>query len=55
MEEWSNNACLGYVILAAKRMGLDEKQTQRLVDSVHAQFDEISVDEAADVYNKSPY
>jgi hypothetical protein len=55
MEEWSNNACLGYAILAAKRMKLDEKETQRFINSVKAQFDEISVEEAADVYCNSPY
>lgn len=55
MEEWSNNACLGYVILAAKRMKLNEKQTQDLVNSVRAQFDAVSTEEAAGVYRKSPY
>lgn len=55
MEEWSNNACLGYVILAAKRMKFTKKQTQDLVNSVRAQFDVVSTEEAAGVYRKSPY
>lgn len=54
-EEWSNNACLGYVILAAKRMRLTEKGTELLIQSVKAQFDSKSVEEAAQVYCKSPY
>lgn len=54
-ENWSNNACLGYVIKAAKRMKFTEKQTQDLVNSVRAQFDVVSTEEAAGVYRKSPY
>lgn len=55
MEEWSNNACLGYVILAAKRLKLNEKETQEFVNSVKAQFDCHSLEYAKDVYCKSPY
>jgi hypothetical protein len=55
LEDWSNNACLGYVILAAKRMKLNEKETKLFVQSVKAQFDSVSVDKAADVYCQSSY
>lgn len=55
MEDWSNNACLGYVILAAKRLNLSEKQTKDLVDSVKSQFDFVSVESAAHVYQRSSY
>jgi hypothetical protein len=55
MEDWSNNACLGYAILAAKRMKLTEKETQKFIESVRAQFDSVSVEDAAKIYCSSPY
>lgn len=55
MEEWSNNACLGYVIRAAVSLGYSKEKIQEIVSCVRGQFDFVSVEEAADVYNKSPY
>jgi hypothetical protein len=55
MEQWSNNACLGYVIEGAKALGYTDKHIEELVKAVRGQFDWTSVGEAAEVYNKSPY
>lgn len=55
MEDWSNNACLGYAIMGAKVAGLSEKQIQALVDGIRGKFDWKTVKEAADVFCKSPY
>jgi acyl-[acyl carrier protein]--UDP-N-acetylglucosamine O-acyltransferase len=55
MEEWSNSACLGYVILGLKRQGYSTEETEEIVAAVRSQFDSKSVEEAKEVYNKSPY
>jgi hypothetical protein len=55
MEQWSNNACLGYVIKGLREMGMSEDKIWNIVKSVRAEFDWITVEEAADIYNKSPY
>lgn len=55
MEMWSNNACLGYVIKGLQGMGIREEEIQQAVSAIRGQFDWISVEEAADIYNKSPY
>lgn len=53
--EWSNNACLGYVIQGTKKLGFSEEQTKQLVRAIYSEFDRKSVEEAKDVYNQSPY
>lgn len=55
MEEWSNNAALGYALLAANQIGYSEDEKKILVRTMYRIFDEKSVDEAKDIYNKSPY
>lgn len=52
---WSNNACLGYAILGAQKLGYSEEQLKQLVRGIYSQFDWKSVDEAKEIYNKSPY
>ena len=55
MEEWSNNACLGYAILGAKKLGYSEEQIEALVRAIYSGFDWVSIEEAKEVYSKSPY
>lgn len=52
---WSNNACLGYAILGAEKLGYDSDEIQKLIRAIYGEFDMKSVDEAKDTYNKSPY
>lgn len=52
---WSNNACLGYAILGAKKLGYDEEQIGKLIKAIYSEFDWKSVDQAKEIYNRSPY
>lgn len=52
---WSNNACLGYAILGAKRLGYSEEQTKQLVRAIYGEFDMTAVEEARTTYERSPY
>ena len=47
---WSNEACAGYLLRAAKLSGLGEEETKKLFHSLHESFDELSVDEAKEYY-----
>lgn len=53
--EWSNNACLGYAIMGARKLGYNDEQIHKLVRMIYGMFDFTSVDEAKDVYEKSDY
>lgn len=56
MEQWSNNACFGYAIAAAERIGMKSEQIDDLVKTMRSIMDmDLSVEEAKEVYNKSPY
>lgn len=54
-EEWSNNACLGYLILGAKRLRYTDDQITRIVRATNGQFDFTTIDEARQAYESSPY
>ena len=47
--------CLGYAILGAKNLGMDDKQIKKMVRSIYGEFDTKSVPEAEDVYRESEY
>ena len=49
MDEWSNNACEVYSILAMQAAGLDAKTIRRVLDQMRNYFDSVSVEEAAEV------
>ncbi|WP_175077641.1 hypothetical protein [Bacillus glycinifermentans] len=49
-----NQACLGYVILAAKRLGYSQEQINVLVLEVESEFKWKTAEEAADVYKAFP-
>lgn len=55
MEQWSNQACFGYAILAAKKAGMTPEQIQKMCRKMHLVHDEVSVDEAAKYYRESEY
>ncbi|WP_090647634.1 hypothetical protein [Paenibacillus sp. UNC496MF] len=54
-EPWSNNACLGYAILGAQKLGYSEEQLQKLVRAIYSEFDFKSIKEARAIYEQSPY
>lgn len=51
-EIWSNDACMGYCIRAAQLAGLDQDTIQKLLGACEVAFDELSVDEAAEIYRR---
>lgn len=53
--DWSNSASLGYTILGAKKLGYTDEQISQLVKAIYSEFDWKSVEEAKEVYNKSPF
>lgn len=55
MNQWSNQACFGYMILAAKKAGLNDEQLQQIVRKMHTVHDEVTVEEAAKFYRDSDY
>lgn len=44
---WSNDACMGYVLMAMRRAGLSEKEIQKVTEQMIWCFDDTTVDEAA--------
>lgn len=51
-EIWNNDACMGYFLRAAQIAELDQDTTRKVLEAYRAAFEEISVDEAADIYCK---
>lgn len=52
---WNNNACLGYAMLGAKRLGYTNKQVKDLLRAINSEFDFKTVGEAAQAYCNSSY
>lgn len=50
--EWSNDAALGYMLLAAERLGYSVKQKNLLLREMYFAFDFKTVEEAAKHYRK---
>ncbi|KGP78301.1 MULTISPECIES: hypothetical protein [Paenibacillus] len=53
--QWDNEACLGYAILGAKRLGYSSEQIKLLVKAINGEFDVISVGEARKEYEESEH
>lgn len=53
--DWSNNACLGYAISGAKKLGYDDEKIRQLVRAIYGEFDWKSVEQAKDDYENSDY
>lgn len=49
MDEWNNNACGGYAILAMQRADIGPQTIRRVLEEMRGVFDAVSVDEAAEV------
>ena len=49
-EEWSNNACRGYVIKAMENCGFHAKEIQQVLIELYEVFDFCAVEEAADYF-----
>ncbi len=55
LEIWSNDACIGYMIVAAQDAGLNQEQIRSLVSEVKGALDALSLDEAAERYRHSSF
>ncbi|WP_379143532.1 hypothetical protein [Paenibacillus sp. sgz500992] len=53
MEQWSNNACLGYILAALERKGWAKEQIREVTRAVYHEFDFKTVKEAANLYERS--
>ncbi|MEG0985025.1 MAG: hypothetical protein RSK76_01475 [Clostridia bacterium] len=55
MDKWSNAACLGYAIVAMKRLGMEEEEIKRIIGQIESEFGDMSVSEAEADYYDSVY
>lgn len=53
MEQWSNNACLGYIRAALERKGWSEEQIKEVTRAVYYEFDFKTIEEAKRIYENS--
>lgn len=53
-EIWSNNACIGYCIIAMENAGFDQKQIRAVVDKFDEAFDWTTLNEAEQKYIEFP-
>ncbi len=53
--EWSNYACLGYIIATMRQKEIDDETIQQVVRGAQTQFDRLTIAEAEQVYLKSPF
>ena len=53
-DEWSNDACRGYVIMAMENCGFSKKDIRRVVGQLYEIFDLNSVEDAKEKYLSSP-
>lgn len=49
-EVWSNGACRGYFIQAAKIAGLDDESIRKILSAFGEAFEDLTVDEADKLY-----
>lgn len=54
-QEWSNQSCIGYAILATEKLKWNESLTKELVRAMYRNFDFVTPDVAADAYQDSIY
>jgi hypothetical protein len=49
-EQWSNNACCGYALIACKALGYSEKQIGEFLSALNNAFGNYSVERAKEKY-----
>lgn len=54
-DEWSNDACCGYVIMAMEACGFLKEDIRRVSAQLHEVFDFNSVEDAKKKYRSSSY
>lgn len=51
-EDWSNEACEGYVMAAMDRVGVDSKVQLKVLEALHELLDFMGVDDAKEYYRE---
>lgn len=51
-EKWNNAACLGYALKALKSLGYSENEIEKIITEIGKQFDQLSIEDAAELYNQ---
>ncbi len=54
-QQWSNNACCGYVVMAMENCGFSEKDITQVVSKLHELFDSETLEDVKTHYSNSPY
>lgn len=54
-DAWDNKACLGYIIKSLKQLNYGKSEIEKIIATTYSQFDYVSVEEAIEIYNDSPY
>lgn len=54
-EIWKNNSCLGYTIEALKNLNFSDESISMVVNKMRYCFEEITTDEADQIYCSSKY
>ncbi len=54
-QQWSNNACCGYVVMAMENCGFSEKDIVQVVSKLHELFDSETLEDVKTYYPKSTY
>lgn len=52
---WNNNSCLGFAVMAAVRVGMDEEAIKKLIGDILHSFNFVGPELAAAVYSNSKY
>lgn len=55
LEIWQNDACIGYMIIAAEDAGLTDDQIRELISQIKEAFDVVTIDEAAERWRHSRF
>ena len=51
-EKWNNAACLGYTLKALKALNYSENEIEKILSEMGKQFDYLSIEDAAELYNQ---
>ena len=55
LDQWSNTACLGYVVAALENLGYEPDRISEVLIELHDLFDWLPVDYAEELYADSWY
>lgn len=53
--EWSNNAAMGYGIMAMEQLGYERAEIKRVIKGLYRVFDKTTIEQARNHYNTSDY